>query len=90
MSEKIPNYYYDCFKAYLSFKKKKPAKTFEQFYKENKGLIYEDGMIESEIRKVLGITRNEFKNTIDSAYKKIRKYERKLGFEIFDKDFYKG
>lgn len=90
MSEKIPNYYYDCFKAYLAFKGKKRKKTFEKFYKENKELIHNDGMLNSEICKVFNITRYELKKTIDGAYEKIRKYERKLGFEISDKDFYKG
>lgn len=85
MNEKIPNYYLDCFLAYSSFKKRS-KKTFEEFYKEKKDLIYVDGMRDPEICKALDISSQELKRTLDSAYKKIRLYERRMGLELFDKD----
>lgn len=85
MNEKIPNYYLDCFLAYSSFNKRS-KKTFEEFYKEKKDLIYVDGMRDSEICKVLDISRHDLKKTLTSAYNKIRLYERKMGLELFDID----
>lgn len=85
MNEKIPNYYLDCFLAYRSFNKRS-KKTFEEFYKENKELIHNDGMLNSEICKVLDISNQELKKTLYLAYKKIKLYERRMGLELFDKD----
>lgn len=85
MNEKIPNYFYDCFKFYLAFNGEKAKfKTFEEFYNKNKDFIFGDGMTDDEICKTLNIGRNKLKDVLFSAYRKIRKYERKLGLEIFD------
>lgn len=84
MNERIPKFYSDCFLAFLSFNKKS-KKTFEEFYSEKKDLIFKDGMTDNEICKVFNISNNELRRTIDSAYKKIRLYERRMGLELFDK-----